>query len=729
MTLKRIVKYVFVGILAVLLLVLLLVPPLARRYINKNGKELIGRKVRIDKIHLNYFSSTLKAINFSLYEVDDVTEFVGFDTLIVNVKPLRLLKNEIYLQRLLLANPRGEIVQNDSVFNFSDLLQKPGSNVIVDQKELNEEEKEDVLFHLNLNHIEVRNGDFLFTDLVLDHTIKAENLSFKIPQIYCNAQKSSETGILFDLSDGGHVAANLDYEVKEGIYSGFLNIKGLELRTFLPYVKQKINFLDLEGSFDTHLAFSGSKNDNSTLLVSGELELNNLSVSDMNGDAVASILRNRVIFHELKPIQQKIIIDSITIDRPFASVVIFDTITTNWSKLMVEPKDTAVETDARTIREESEQSIFSFQLNNLSIYEGAFAYKDLQFDTTFVFDITHFKVEMDSVNLEKEWIDLQTSMKLNNKGSLEAKIGLNPFAPSDSFQMDYVLSNIPLSDFDLYSRHYIGYAISGGTMFFTGNTRISKKYLESKNQLNIRDIDMGDKEGGEYDVPVKTALFIVKDNNDDVQVDIPIEGDLSDTNTSIGGLIAKTLTDFVFKIIKSPFKFLGGMVGMDSGEMSQIPFDYEGVDKLNSSQKKSLDAIVQFANKKPEIKVELIYLNDKDVEAQVIAKEMAEADFEKKHKKKAENNETEYQQFLEVKTKESGLTIFELEQSYTLENKVKRMIEQREKSRIKIVENYLKKKGASSAVKLKGYDSSNLSNEKSPPILETKIGLSSQKVE
>ena len=39
-----------------------------------------------------------------------------------NLKPLLLLKDEIHVQQLQLINPSGKIIQNDTVFNFNDLL-------------------------------------------------------------------------------------------------------------------------------------------------------------------------------------------------------------------------------------------------------------------------------------------------------------------------------------------------------------------------------------------------------------------------------------------------------------------------------------------------------------------------------------------------------------------------------------------------------------------------------
>lgn len=46
---------------------LILVPGIIKNYINKNGKELAGRMVHIDKLRYNYFTSTLQINGFKYF--------------------------------------------------------------------------------------------------------------------------------------------------------------------------------------------------------------------------------------------------------------------------------------------------------------------------------------------------------------------------------------------------------------------------------------------------------------------------------------------------------------------------------------------------------------------------------------------------------------------------------------------------------------------------------------
>ena len=109
-------------ILALIILAMILTPPIARWYINKNGKELVGRKISLDKIRINYATFTFRIIGFKLFEKDDSTVFTGFDTLLVDLQPLKLIGSELEVKRLWLIDPVTRITKRDTVFNFSDII-------------------------------------------------------------------------------------------------------------------------------------------------------------------------------------------------------------------------------------------------------------------------------------------------------------------------------------------------------------------------------------------------------------------------------------------------------------------------------------------------------------------------------------------------------------------------------------------------------------------------------
>ena len=96
---KRTLKIIFV-ITGIIIIILLLLPGIAKRYAINSSKELIGRQIQIDKLKYNYFTSTVKVYDFKILEKNGNDIFSSFDTLIVNLKPLSLIKDKIEIEQL-----------------------------------------------------------------------------------------------------------------------------------------------------------------------------------------------------------------------------------------------------------------------------------------------------------------------------------------------------------------------------------------------------------------------------------------------------------------------------------------------------------------------------------------------------------------------------------------------------------------------------------------------------
>ena len=87
--------------LCVVLIGMLSAPNLIKNYLIKNSPELIGRQIALDQLKYNYFTSTLKAYDFKLFESNTTDEFVSFDTLIINLEPLKYLSKKIEIEQFI----------------------------------------------------------------------------------------------------------------------------------------------------------------------------------------------------------------------------------------------------------------------------------------------------------------------------------------------------------------------------------------------------------------------------------------------------------------------------------------------------------------------------------------------------------------------------------------------------------------------------------------------------
>jgi len=291
--------------------------------------------------------------------------------------------------------------------------------------------------------------------------------------------------------------------------------------------------------------------------------------------------------------------------------------------------------------------------------------------------------------------------------------------------VEYVISDFQLPDVNIYSKHYMGLPILFGDMYYVGNTTIAEGQLESKNELIIRDVEMGRKAGGLYDIPIKLALFILKDINGDIALDIPVSGDLSDPQTHVGAIVWNTFKGFMFKIVASPFKALGNLLGAEPKDLEEITLNY-GDTLLLPKQKQNLDLLLKLEELKPEIRIEMQYLNDKKLERTDVAAVYMQDLFNEKHNKKANNHRKAYLEFLANTSGKDSLLMQDYELLLAPEEVVDSIIQEREELRIKLVETYFTTENDSSAIQVKKYNGNDALNVGSRPHFNIKYSLAEE---
>lgn len=703
---------VFVFVL-LLIVALIIAPGVTKNYINNHGKELAGRTIHIEKLKYNWFTSTLRIAGLKYFEKNDKDVFVSADTFMVNLKPLRLLGNELHIQQLRVVNPYGQFIQNDTVFNFDDLLVFFSSTDSTETTEGNSEP-----LKLNLNNLEMKNGLVNYTDQEISHTFKLKEVSFLVPQVLWSRLDSSKADIAFELANGGSFEGSLNYNMEAGYYDGFVKIGNMEVSTFLPYLQQFIKVSAVEGTVSGLVNFSGPVDDNNQLKLNGNFDLNNFALFDERNTKVLGGVHSRILMAESELLKYRYIVDSVQLQNPYLMLALEDSLF-NFEKMMVE------DTIAGTVPVATEETPMEFTINHLIVNDGLMIFSDQTMGEPFNYELSQIAVVMDTFSLHDDWVNVNAAMKLNKRGNLTAKLGLNPSSPLDKIALDYELTNFQLPDINIYSKYYAGLPILFGEMYYKNKTRIENKQLLSDNKLIIRNVEIGRKTGGLYDIPIKLALYILKDINGDINLDIPVRGDLSDPKVKIWPIVWDTFKSFSYKIVASPFKALGNMLGVNEKELEEITFIYSD-STLTNNQTRSLDHLLKLAEIKPELQIELLYRNDKKLERMDAASWFSQIEFREKTGKNPILNTKDYIGFLKQETGRDSMILQDYELIFASPAAVDSILAEREKQRLTNVMNYLKSHNDSTTINVVGYYPNEVLNIGSRPRFEVKYVLAEE---
>lgn len=318
-------------------------------------------------------------------------------------------------------------------------------------------------------------------------------------------------------------------------------------------------------------------------------------------------------------------------------------------------------------------------------------------------------------------------MLLNKRGTLVAEVGLNPLNPYDII-LDYTIKDFQLSDLNIYSKFYMGFPIVYGDMYYKGHTEIIKNQLKSENKLIIQNAELGDKTGGLYDLPMKFALFLLKDRNGIINLDIPVRGDLNDPTVSIGKIVWNTFKNLIVKVGTAPYDFLAGLISVDPKDIKSIEYNY--LDTIFTSERqKQLDLLLELEQKKNGLDIELVYFNDIETEKRQITVNEAGKLFTSETGKNYRNYEKDFIDFLKEKTKADSLDIVEASKTIvpaTIIDSLSILFAQTRKNSL---EKYLHSVNDSTQIRFNLSDSKSPKNVGSLPQFETKYSMSEEQLE
>gem|GEM_PF-566002 len=927
----------FVVFIAIVIIAMIIAPGIAKNYAVKNSRELLGRQIALDKIKVNYFTGTARFYDFRMFEADDSTAFVSFDTLIINLVPYKFITNNLVIQQLYLKGLQTNIIQNDTVFNFDDLVAFYTSEQdTIAQDTLQQGEP----FRFELSDFELKEADISYHDLSIGKIWDLNDINFYVPYVSWDQEEKSEAGLRFNFKNEGFFESSIKVDPIEGDFDANIQISKLYLSNFNDYAAKYLDIKDLGGKFSSKINIVGNINQPENALLTGLVNFEDFVVSDLSDREFLAIENLDCHLGKIDAAKMDFIIDSVLITNPYlyfdlndSSNNIFDIIrykemfsddtlaethtaqdedssvnlkyavnkvkiengmvdfmeryTGNSYPYYIEKLNLTalnISSESKTLEEGMETAInlvlngnttvsttldadinggdfdANLEIENLDLagfsgyardylnidsFSGAavadinfkgnlydpekvivsgfagadklkvtdqkgreflsvdalrsyfseidsynmrfmfdlvfleqpYIYFDIHDSTNNIFEIINYEYDYsqdslaeispssvaeeeldvayaidyisvnggiidfvdntagepfkyllsevefsaDSITTESVWVDTYANMLLNNRGKLTAQFSFNPANPMD-FELDYVITDFLLSDLNIYSRHYMGFPILYGDMYYKSHTSILSNQLTSENELVIENVELGNKQGGLYSLPIKFALFLLKDRNGVINLDVPVRGDLNDPKVNIGKIVWNTFKNLIIKVAASPVDFLSGLLQVDPKDISQIEFAYLDT-TMTDYRQKQLDLLLELEQKKEGLEIELVYFNDLEKEKEQIAIAEAGKMFEEQTSRSYTENEDSFIAFLKDQTKSDSLSVAEASKVIVTTNALDSIAELFVQKRMNLINGYLKTLNDSTKIRTFIPNADSPRNVGSKPLFDVKYSI------
>ncbi len=208
-------------------------------------------------------------------------------------------------------------------------------------------------------------------------------------------------------------------------------------------------------------------------------------------------------------------------------------------------------------------------------------------------------------NIQTHKADVLLKGMVGGNVPLEIKGQVNPLIEKPFVDITIGLKGVDLSPITPYSGKYLGYKLAKGQLSLDLAYQVAENKLAGQNKVQLNQLTLGEsvQSPTATKLPIKLALALLKDRHGNIDLDLPVAGELDDPEFSIGGIVVKMFVNLIVGIISSPFKMLGALVG-GGEELAFLDFD-SGQSGVSDEKKEKLDALAKILFERPGLKLEI----------------------------------------------------------------------------------------------------------------------------
>lgn len=620
---RKIILFSAAGLVGFLLLLFLLISPIAEYLIEKNSKEWTGRIIRMKDLDINLFTGSVFIEKLEILEADDKHGFITCNTINTSINLFKAIKGEYVLNQSIFRQLAVNINELNGHYNFDDLIKK-----FTSEEPTPKEKSKPVLWFIN--NFSLQNSFFNYTVNGEEIRIGIKSLDLDLPTLNHDS-KQIDLSYAFEFTTGGKLAGTWHHDLSNNNYRLIVATDGLEMKLIEQFVKPYMQLHSMTGTIDTQMDISGNLDSTDNLILQGTFIMKNLVLLDPAQNILMKSGNFEIMMDSVNTGTHYYKLDHLQADNLYSKYELYDN-GDNWTRL-AGPADTAgVSPDTLDYTNPlkvlaiyiklmvDNYNVSSVFVKNIDFNNVELVYSDYSLPDPFTFTIDQAYFTINDLNTNSERLVLNSEMRLNKTGQAIVMLSVNPRDAMD-MNMEWEVTELPFGSFNPYTTHYAGYPfIKGNTMYKSTNS-IKNGMLKSSNRFVLLQPKVGDKKlKSIYDVPLKLAVILLRDPKGNIDLEIPIEGDLNNPKYKLGKVIWKTLLNLLTKAVTAPYNLIARAAGGQGKEAdySEILLKYS-TSNLSEKEKEKVKTIAKGLKTMPELFVTFSQEYDSAAEIQILA--------------------------------------------------------------------------------------------------------------
>ena len=587
---KKLVKILLwiVGIvLALLIVISLLGGPVAKGYLNGHGESLTGRRVEVKHVGLNLLTGRVAVHGLQLYEDDGTTLFAGFDTLDVRAYLLQLPFRTVNLRHITLSGLRANVLQDGDRFNFTSLIEHFSGD------DDDDDDTTSSAWTLKFYNIRLSHARLHYNDLRSNKGISLPDVNLRVPGFVLGGKEATEGGLNLSFDKGGHLNANAD--IADDSYNVRVDITDFSLKNVEGYIQDFINFEEVNGTLTAHLSATGKSDALLKSHIGATVQLTDVDLRD-DMQQLAALQELSVKVNNINLESNSYDIAEVHLDGLTATYEQYDGYS-NISRLLPVRDTVADSTAVDTIAETTAKKPLRLTVGALLVEHCSLTYANHTLPDDFNFPITNLTITANNLSLNGD-NNAQLRASLPGGGHLAVRWQGNLNHWKQHQDIFLTVKGLDMKQLSPWTVAYTGQPIEDGVFGLTSRNSIVNSELNGQNILDIYNPVVGKKRKdvkAEKHLPLKAALYVLKDKDNKIALDIPVTGNIDNPEFNYMKLVWKTLGNLIVKVATSPARALGNALGLNGDGLEFIAVD-PAQHSLTSEQYHALGQLATIAH-------------------------------------------------------------------------------------------------------------------------------------
>ena len=458
-------------------------------------------------------------------------------------------------------------------------------------------------FKFDVKNISVNNADIALTHLFEGEKIahKFDNLFVKVANLSSDFSKPFDAKVAMKSSQ----KLNLDVESKIKIepldVSAKIKLNDTNLPKYFAYAKPFLEADLVSGQLESSAEISYAKDIKADAKVSiKDIRLNGKKAEKLV--AFKSLDLEKISFAK-----NDLTINGVSLNSPFIKAHLSKERKFNLSQIVKEDKNkakTEAKPETKKVASKKEDEL-KFSVKNFSLKNGEVDFSDASLFMPFATTISKLNGKLTDIDKKRPSSgEFQGVVGKNGFAQITAK--LFPFELKQNTDIKLDFKDIDLVNVTPYSGQFVGYKIKKGKLNLNLNYSVTDSKLNGSNFINFDSLTLGEKVESKdaVNLPLSLAISILSDQNNQINIDLPVEGNLDDPDFKYGGVIWAAVKKLFADITLAPFRFLGNALGLGNKDLSSIDF-LAGSSELISSEAPKIADFIKLTGSKPKMKLSI----------------------------------------------------------------------------------------------------------------------------